>query len=265
MSMITATDLHVETRGRGPTVLMITGATGDAGHWDAVADHLSDAFTVLTYDRRGNSRSPAPAGWTSTTIAEQADDAAALLEAVGAAPAAVVGNSLGAVIASALVERRPEIVRRVVLHEPPLLGMVPEGAAIAADLETMIGAAVREGGFRLAMERFLASVAGEEVVAGLDPVLRARMLGNAETFFQLEMPALAAHHVDTGRLRATGVPLVCVAGRDNRGTYLHTGTGLLAGELGLDLVEVEGAHVPYFVRPEVFAAELREILLDTST
>jgi pimeloyl-ACP methyl ester carboxylesterase len=144
---------------------------------------------------------------------------------------------------------------------------VPDGAAIAADLEAMIGAAVQEGGYGRALERFLATVAGSEVVAGLDPALRDRMMGNAETFLLREMPALAAHHVDTRRLRESGVPIVCVAGRDNRGTYLHEGTGLLAEALGLDLVEINGAHVPYFVRPDVFAAELRPLLepaLDTS-
>ena len=71
--------LYCEERGRGPAVLFISGATGDAGHWAKVADILADAYTVITYDRRANSRSPRPPGWASTTIGEQADDAAALL------------------------------------------------------------------------------------------------------------------------------------------------------------------------------------------
>jgi len=58
------------------------GATGDGGHFDAIADLLSDEFTVVTYDRRGNGRSPAPAGWKTTSPEEQADDAAGLLAAL---------------------------------------------------------------------------------------------------------------------------------------------------------------------------------------
>ncbi|WP_457149250.1 alpha/beta fold hydrolase [Mycobacterium sp. URHB0021] len=50
---------------------------------------LSRDFRVVTYDRRGNGRSPRPPTWHATDIAEQADDAAGLIEAVGLAPCAV--------------------------------------------------------------------------------------------------------------------------------------------------------------------------------
>ena len=59
----------------------------------SLADLLADEFTVICYDRRGNGRSPRPAGWARTSPEEQADDAAALLTALGLAPAAVYGSS----------------------------------------------------------------------------------------------------------------------------------------------------------------------------
>ena len=71
------------------------GATGDGGHLDALADALADEFTVVSYDRRGNGRSPAPDGWETTSPEEQADDAAALLDALRTGPAAVFGTSSG--------------------------------------------------------------------------------------------------------------------------------------------------------------------------
>lgn len=43
--------------------MFISGATGDAGHWNEVADALADEYTILTYDRRANSRSPRPENW----------------------------------------------------------------------------------------------------------------------------------------------------------------------------------------------------------
>jgi pimeloyl-ACP methyl ester carboxylesterase len=48
--------IYYEKRGRGPAVLFVSGATGDAGHWTTVADILADTYTVITYDRRANSR-----------------------------------------------------------------------------------------------------------------------------------------------------------------------------------------------------------------
>jgi pimeloyl-ACP methyl ester carboxylesterase len=84
-----------------------------------VADALADAFCVITYDRRGNSRCPRPAGWTQTSLAEQADAAAALLAALGQAPAVVVGTSAGGSIALELALRHPHAVRAAIVHEPP--------------------------------------------------------------------------------------------------------------------------------------------------
>jgi pimeloyl-ACP methyl ester carboxylesterase len=115
------TVLHTETRGHGPAVLLIAGAGGDAAELAGVAAALADAFCVTTYDRRGNSRSPHPAGWTQTSLAEQADAAAALLAALGRTPAVVVGTSAGGSIALELALRHPVVVRAAIIHEPPIL------------------------------------------------------------------------------------------------------------------------------------------------
>ena len=80
---VNGTTLYYELRGEGPPVVFISGAPGDAGFWTEIGDLLADEYTVLSYDRRGTSRSPRPEGWTSTSMDEQADDAAALLEALG--------------------------------------------------------------------------------------------------------------------------------------------------------------------------------------
>jgi pimeloyl-ACP methyl ester carboxylesterase len=91
---VNGTELYHEVRGTGTPVLLIMGATGDGGHFDTVADVLADEFTVITSDRRGNGRSPVPAGWRTTSPEEQADDAAvrSLVQAAlqsGGPPAAV--------------------------------------------------------------------------------------------------------------------------------------------------------------------------------
>jgi pimeloyl-ACP methyl ester carboxylesterase len=55
---VNGAELYYEVRGSGPPVLLIMGGTGDGGHFDTLADRLADEFTVVTYDRRGNGRSP---------------------------------------------------------------------------------------------------------------------------------------------------------------------------------------------------------------
>jgi pimeloyl-ACP methyl ester carboxylesterase len=74
---VNGAELYHEVRGSGPPVLLIMGFTGDGGHFETLAELLADEFTVVTYDRRGNGRSPRPAGWAKTSPQEQADDAAA--------------------------------------------------------------------------------------------------------------------------------------------------------------------------------------------
>jgi pimeloyl-ACP methyl ester carboxylesterase len=115
-----AVKLYAEVVGAGPTLMFITGASGDAGEWSEIARMLADDFTVLTYNRRGMSRSPCPKGWTATSIAEQADDAADLLRTLELASALVVGHSGGGSITCELLARHPEVVAHAVVFEPPL-------------------------------------------------------------------------------------------------------------------------------------------------
>jgi pimeloyl-ACP methyl ester carboxylesterase len=83
---------YYERQGAGQSLLFIAGSTGDAGNFTRAADLLADEFTVVTYDRRGNSRSDRPAGWTKTSVSEQADDAAAIIQALELQPAVVFGE-----------------------------------------------------------------------------------------------------------------------------------------------------------------------------
>jgi pimeloyl-ACP methyl ester carboxylesterase len=51
--------LFYRVRGKGPLLLMLAGGHGDADTTDTVCEQLTNQFTVVTYDRRGLSRSTA--------------------------------------------------------------------------------------------------------------------------------------------------------------------------------------------------------------
>ncbi len=123
------TSLYYERQGSGPAVLFIAGSTGDAGNFSRAAALLGDEFTAVTYDRRGNSRSPRPAGWKTTSVSEQADDAAALINVLNLAPAVVFGASVGGLIALDLVIRYPQLVRACILQEPSIFFILPDATA----------------------------------------------------------------------------------------------------------------------------------------
>ena len=139
-------ELYYELKGDGPPLLLIMGATGYGGAFARFAELLADEFTVVTYDRRGNGRSPPPPGWNATSPEEQADDAAALLEGLGLAPAAIFGTSSGGIFALAMLIRHPESVRGAMLHEPALFSLFDDPEDVRDTLTALIKEGMEAGG-----------------------------------------------------------------------------------------------------------------------
>ena len=109
-------ELFYEERGKGDPILLIHPAGGSASTWGSVVDGLAAVGRVIAYDRRGYLRS---GGGPVRSIHQHTGDAEALLEALGAKPAVVVGASVGATIAIDLALRHPEAVRSVIAYESP--------------------------------------------------------------------------------------------------------------------------------------------------
>ena len=68
LSVLGAT-LFYRVRGTGPLLLILAGGHGDADTTDGLCEQLIDYYTVVTYDRRGLSRSTVDASSGSLTIA----------------------------------------------------------------------------------------------------------------------------------------------------------------------------------------------------
>jgi pimeloyl-ACP methyl ester carboxylesterase len=106
-------ELWVEQRGQGPDVLLIAGLTDPAEAWAFQLDALADRYRVTAFDNRGAGRSPLPPD--GFTVTGMADDAAALLRALGIERAHVAGFSGGSGTSQELALRHPELVRSLVL------------------------------------------------------------------------------------------------------------------------------------------------------
>ncbi|HET8593073.1 MAG TPA: alpha/beta hydrolase [Solirubrobacterales bacterium] len=130
-------------RGQGPPALLVHETAASADVWDQVAGDLSASARAIAYDRRGWGSSSAPDEYRRTTVEEQSEDAAALIESLDAGPAALCAAGVGAVIALDLLLRRPELVSGAVLIEPPLLQLLPTATEALSDdrlrLETVAG------------------------------------------------------------------------------------------------------------------------------
>jgi pimeloyl-ACP methyl ester carboxylesterase len=94
-------------------VLLIAGLSDPAEAWTFQLDGLADRYRLTAFDNRGAGRSPLPP--EGFTVADMADDAAALLRALGIERAHVAGFSGGSVTAQELALRHPELVRSLIL------------------------------------------------------------------------------------------------------------------------------------------------------
>jgi 3-oxoadipate enol-lactonase len=106
--------LYYELEGTGERLLCISGTGGDLRQQPRLTDGpIGSTFEVLAYDQRGLGRSSLPA-WPYA-MADFAEDAAALLDAVGWDDCLVIGISFGGMVAQELAIRHPQRVRRLVL------------------------------------------------------------------------------------------------------------------------------------------------------
>lgn len=115
--------LHYRLHGPegAPAVAFVNSLGTDARIWDEVIATLGTRYRILSYDKRGHGLSESPAG--DYTLADHVGDLAGLLDHVGMSTAAVVGVSVGGLIAQGFALRHPERVTALVLCDTvPRLG-----------------------------------------------------------------------------------------------------------------------------------------------
>ena len=105
--------MYYESHGEGEPLLLIRGLGSTCDGFKAQVEGLSPHFRVISFDNRCVGRSDQPQA--PFTIADMADDTAALLDALGLSGAHVFGVSLGGMVAQELALRHPARVRRLVL------------------------------------------------------------------------------------------------------------------------------------------------------
>ncbi len=252
--------LYRELTGEsGEPLVMVHGSWVDHHDWDEVVPLLSRSYRVLTYDRRGHSQSERPA--SPDSVHDDVADLAALIDALDLVPAHLVGNSFGGVIALRLAMERPDLVRSLNLHEPPLLSLLaddPQGQAMLqaigqrfAEIEKLLEAGDMAGGAR----RFAEGVVfGEGAWQRLPPPLRETITFNAPTFLD-EQRDPDAFAIDPERLRGVSRPVLLTFGGQSP-PFLPLIVAKLADALPQAEQKTfpEASHIPHITAPEQFAS-----------
>lgn len=118
--------LHVEESGEGEPVVLLHGLGQSGKKWEHLVAKLEGGrWRVIVPDLLGFGRSPKPQ-WGSYTAQEHAHAVMAALKRRGLKGAAVlVGHSMGCLVAVHIAATRPDLVKRLVLYEPPLFADDP--------------------------------------------------------------------------------------------------------------------------------------------
>jgi len=238
-------ELSWDERGEGRLVLLIHETATGAAAWDPLGKALAERARAVSYDRRGWGASSAPPGYQRTTIEEQSEDAAVLIESLETGPALLCGAGIGAVIALDLSLRRPELVAGSVLIEPDALALLPEATGALSDDRQALEAAVAERGADGAVALYLSGRLAA-LGAGLDRLPTAL---TAESHLRP-----AAIFAELGAAAAWSMPLVRLADAEQPSRIvispstpplLREAARALQGRLGAsETGEVAGSRTP---------------------
>lgn len=279
-------NLYHEVRGSGPVLLLICGGVYDAAGYAPLAQQLADRYTVVTYDRRGNSRSPLDGPPGPQSIEVHGDDAHRVLSAVGVTAgqgASVFGNSSGGTIGLELATRHPEQVRTLVVHEPPLFELLPERDHWRTVIRNVEDTFRREGAgpaMQVLNAAFAMSGAEESEREGADRegrvpgggeapqgepdpetmAMMARFQKNFEFFIGYEVPPFNRYVPDLAALRASKARVMGAVGEASEGEPPYRAAFAVAERLGTRPEVFPGDHGGFGAQPEAFAAKLHEVL-----
>jgi 3-oxoadipate enol-lactonase len=107
-------DLWYQQQGSGPRLLFISGTGGDLRRRPSVFEKpIAQQFEIMSYDQRGLGQTSKPA--LDYSMADYAEDAVALLDAVGWDRCHIMGVSFGGMVVQEIAIRYPERVERVVM------------------------------------------------------------------------------------------------------------------------------------------------------
>lgn len=268
MLKVPGASIYYEVRGSGPLLLMIGGGPQDAGVFADLARQLAGQYTVVTYDPRGNSRSAFDGAVEELELDVQADDAAALIDTLGGAPAYVFGTSGGAQIGLDLAARHPDRVRALVAHEPPTMMLMADPSAAVAETEALYETYLTQGA-EAAMAKFFsdnglaADDGGDAPQFEMPPEAVetfARVSGNFEYWLAHGMRPLSFYKPDVDALKKGKARIVVAIGEESAGQPIEAMSMALAEKLGTQPVRFPGDHMGFGMHAEAFATKLHTVL-----
>jgi pimeloyl-ACP methyl ester carboxylesterase len=260
---VNGVELEYELIGSGEPVLLVSPVLAD-GFLPLLSEPaLAGHYQLIRYHKRGwagSTHTPPP-----VTMADHSADAAALLDHLDVPRAHIAGHSSGAAVAAQLALDRPELVHSLILLELSLLSL-PSGQAF---LEAAGPAfeAYGSGDHSGALAMLLSAVSGldwatcQTLLEEQVPGAVAQAIEDADTFFGVELPAMAEWEFGPEQAAAIDRPVLSVLGTETQPLWVE-----VAGFLRSFLPQVEectiagAGHLLHIQRPEAVARGMAKFL-----
>lgn len=253
--------IHAATGGRGhqarsPLAVLVHGAGMDHTVWALQSRWLAfNGLNVLSLDLPGHGQS---AGAPLASIDAGAGFLAGVLEAVGAERAAVIGHSMGALIALEFAARHPGKLSHLCLLgaalsmpvHPTLLAAAAANSHAAIDMVNLWGFGARAG-------------LGQHASPGLWMVgVGARILERARPgVLHTDLAACNAYANGPTSAAAVSAPTLLIAGERDQMTPLKGARALAAAIPGARLSVLDGSgHMMMAERPDALVTEFGQFL-----
>ncbi len=120
---VNGTTLAYREEGEGEPVIFVHGVLSDLRTWEQQLPAVGHSYRAITYSRRFARPNEDIDPEADDPMLPHVEDLAAFLREIDAEPAHLVGNSGGAFISLLTAVRHPDVVRTLVLEEPPVLSL----------------------------------------------------------------------------------------------------------------------------------------------
>lgn len=249
-------------QGEGKPLVLIHGIMVDADFFDLSAQYLSHYYKVITYDRRGYSRSEA---CDSYNLEHQSNDLEDIINTLADGKAIIVGCSAGAIISLYFTSRHTEMVEHVYVHEPPLICF--DGSTTEEEQKwlTEINEYRVAGKYRKGLHHFMSGISSINYDERTRPYSFEKIdmqLKNGLVFIKDEyeeefLNTKEIYHFDT--LKEFG-KITCLVGDSSPNSYTVNATKELAKFLNKDVFYIPGRHNSAHDMPKEFSASILGLL-----
>lgn len=271
--------LEYTEHGSGVPLVFVHGSASDYRTWQVQRDEFAKQYRVITYSRRFHWPNEPIRKGVDYSMARQLDDLRVVVHSLNASPAHLVGHSYGAFLALLLAIREPNLVRSLVLAEPPvitlfvsntpkplevlrLLATRPRTAAAIMNFGAMGVApamrAARRGDAKAAMRIFGRAVLGSEAFNRLSAARLEQVDANA---FLAEFLGSGFLPLDADQIRNVRTPALLVNGRHSPRIFHRLNDALAELLPHAERIYIDGAsHIMHEDNPSAYNDALRSFL-----